>query len=182
MVLLIEFFSIIISDCVHIFRAALSAFPGHIIASEGSQGMAFRIVNPDLRRQQFCDLCTSQIRMDIINLVSDRPHNHTWMNPVPANPGSNILPVPGLEKPGVIIFCLRSFPHIKRFVNNEDAHLIAQVKEPRRGRIMTRADGIHTHCLHQVQLTSRRLFVKRGAKSTQIVMKTYAFQFHSMSV
>ena len=126
--------------------------------------MSFRIVNPDLRRQKFCDLCSAHIRMDIIDLVSDGPHDHAWVDPVAADPGRNVLPVPLLEKPGVIIFCLRPFPHVKCLINNENAHFVTQIKKLRGGRIMARSDSVHAHSLHQIQLASRSFFVKRRAK------------------
>ena len=84
--LFIEFFAVIVADCIHIFSTALSAFPRHVVAAEGHCRMSFRIMDTDLVRQEPRDRRSPFVRMHVIDLVADGPHDHGRMAAVPPDP------------------------------------------------------------------------------------------------
>ena len=172
----IELFPVVISDDINLFGAALSACPGHVIAPEGDRTMAFRIVLPDLIRQHLCDFSSPFIRVHIIDLIPDGPHDHTGMAAVPPDPGGHVPLIPFREKPCIVIGCFGPFPHIKGFVNHQDTHLIAQIQPFLRGWVMARPHSVYAHILHQFQLPACCLFMKSRTECAQVMMQAYAPQ------
>ena len=82
----IQGFTVIISGGLQDIGASLAAFPRHIVASGCDICMAGGIVEPDLLLQDSCDFSSAETGVDIIDLISDGPHDDTGMAAVPADP------------------------------------------------------------------------------------------------
>ena len=178
----IVFFPIIVSGHLHNVSTALSAFPGHIVASESNYRIFMRIMTANLLHKHPADFRTAYVCMHIIDLISDGPHNHTGMASVSPYPGGNILLLAPGEKTGIIVLRFCSFPHIKGFINNKNPQLIAEIQQLGCRRVMGSSQCICTHFLHQKQLPAGCFFVKSGPQCPKIMMQTHTVQLEAAMI
>ena len=127
MMLFIQLLAVIISDRFDKFRTSLSAFPGHIIASERRESMPQRIMQANLFRQHGGDFRSPLIGVNIIDFIADRPHDYAGMSAVPSDPGSNVMLIPLRKETGIIIFGysihLALFSSIWHIYKDNDYHI-----------------------------------------------------------
>ena len=158
----IQVFPVIVSGGFYDIGTTLPAFPGHIVAPECNSCMAGRIVKFDLILQHPGNFSSTEIGIYIVYF--------------PADPGSHVPFMPFREKTGIVILSFRAFPHIKRFIDDQNAQLITEIQQFLGRRIVAGPKCVDSHILHQLQLAPGSLFMEGRAKSAEIVMQADAFQ------
>ena len=88
------------------------------------------------------------------DFIADAPEHNAGMVAVAADQRAQILFVPEIEQvaAAVIIAPLVLPPGIEGFVQDQETHLIGQVQQFRRGRIVAGADGVAAHVAQHFKL------------------------------
>ena len=126
-------------------------------------------------------ICCS-IRPLLKHLISDAPHKDRRMVAVAYDEICQITLMPLVEITRIVISSLPLSPHIKRFILDNEAHFITKVKQFRSRRIVRGTDGVTTHFLEYLELTSCRILIEGRSKTSEIVMQAYAVYLHRLTV
>ena len=113
MVLLVEIFTIVVAHSIDQTGTFLRVFPSHVVRGKGSESVFFRVMLFNLPQQHDKLHQPFVPRMHIIYLVSDAPHDNTWVVPVAPYPALHILLRTLRKKSSVVILCLSVPPHVK---------------------------------------------------------------------
>ncbi len=62
---------------------------------------------------------------------------------------------------------LLAHPHVERFVHHEKAHLVGELQQFRRGRIVAGANGVAAHFLKHFELPLQRSYIDGRAQGAQ---------------
>ena len=178
----IIFLRIVVSGYLHKIRAFLRILPGHIVGSDGNPGVFFRIMDPHFFHQHLCQLLAPVADMGIVNFISDAPQDQTGMIPVSAHPARHILPVPFREKPSVIIWIFRPFPHVEGLGNHKKSHGIRQFHHIRRKHIMGETQCVDSHLLQYLQFSLHRPVIIGSPQTAQVMVFADTVQLHLSSV
>lgn len=73
-------------------------------------------------------------------------------------------------------------PNIEDFVDDEDTHAVAQIKQFQSGRVVGGAQGIDTHSLEDFALPLLRPDVEGAAQGAEVAMVADATEIDTLSV
>ena len=76
----------------------------------------------------------------------------------------------------------RLLPLVEALVPHEDAHLVAEVQDARRGAVVARAERVHAHVAHDGELAAHRVLVERHAERAEVGMQVDAVELHALAV
>ncbi len=114
------------------------------------------------------------------DLVADGPGEHAGVQPVAAHEAAQVAFHEWLQRfvaaPAGVV------PLVEALVPHEDAHLVAEVQDLWRGRIVRGAQGVRPHVAHDLQLPARRILVERHAQRPQVRMQVDAVELHALTV
>ena len=77
-------------------------------------------------------------------------------------------------RPEIRVVSFGQLPHVECLVHHHHAHLVAEVEQSRRGRIVRGADRVAAHLLQQRQLSPRDVPVEGRADRPQVVVHAHA--------
>ena len=115
---------------------------------------------------------SSRIRPLFENLITDTPHDDTWMITVALDEIRQVFLMPFIKETGIIAIRFLAAPHVETLVHHEDAHRIAHVQEFWCRRIMTTSDSVHAHIAKDGKLTVHRILINGSTQATEIMMLT----------
>ena len=176
MVLFIIFFRVIISRQLHDICTFLCVFPWHIVRADGNRCHIAVVPLSDRGNEASGDLLSVGICMGVRDLIADAPHNNRGVIAVPADPATDILLHPVLEKSGVIIWILRHLPHVKGFGQYQKSHLVRQLHHFHRRHVVGSPQGIDAHGTHEVELTAHGFLVESRTQCSEVMMVTGTVQ------
>ena len=78
--------------------------------------------------------------------------------------------VPLIKETGIVAIRFLAAPHIETLIHHEEAHRITHVQQFRSRRIMTAADGIHTHIAKDGELAMHRILIHRCTQTAEVVV------------
>ena len=73
-------------------------------------------------------------------------------------------------------------PLVEALVPHEDSHLVAEVENLLRRRVVRRPERVYAHVLHDFELATHRALVERHAKRPEVGMEVHALELHAASV
>ena len=116
------------------------------------------------------------------HLVADAPLYHGGMVAVALHLVGQVALVPFVEVVGIVVLSLAAAPHVEELVLHQQSHAVAQRQQLGRRRIVRCSDGVHTHLLHDLQLTLDGAAVHHGSERTRIMVQAYAVYLHGRVV
>ena len=125
---------------------------------------------------------SSRIRPLFENLITDTPHDDTWMITVALDEIRQIFLMPFIEETGIIAIRFLAAPHIETLVHYEDAHRIAHIQEFWCRRIMTASDSVHAHIAKDDKLAMHRIFINGSTQATEIMMLTDTINLEILAI
>ena len=170
MVLFIIFFRVIISRQLHDICTFLCVFPWHIVRADGHRRHISVVPLSDRGNEASGDLLSVGVCMGVRDLIADAPHDNSGVIAVPADPATDILLHPVLEKSGVIIWILRHLPHVKGFGQYQKSHLVRQLHHFHRRHVVRSPQGIDAHGTHEVEFAAHGFFVESRAQCSEVMM------------
>ena len=120
--------------------------------------------------------------MGVRNLIANTPHDNRWMIAVPADPATDILLHPVLEKSGIIIWILRHLPHVKGFRQYQKSHLVRQLHHFYRRHVVGSPQGIDAHGTHEFELTAHGFLVESRSQCSEVMVIAGTVQAHFSAV
>ncbi len=114
------------------------------------------------------------------DLVADGPGEHAGVQTVAAHEPAQVAFHERLQR--FVAAPARVVPLVEALVPHEEAHLVAEVQNFGRGRIVRGAQGVHAHVGHDLQLPAHRVLVERHAERTQVRMQVDAVELHTLTV
>ena len=76
----------------------------------------------------------------------------------------------------------RLLPLVEALVPHEDAHLVAEVEQTRRGAVVACAQRVRAHIAHDGELAAHRILVKRHAEWPEVGVQINAVELHALAV
>src|SRR4051812_12234612 len=101
---------------------------------------------------------------------------------IASNECTQVLFVPVRVEQVIVERRLLARPLIERLVHDEESHLVGQVQQLGRWRVVAGADGVASHFGEQLELPLQRADVDRGAKRAEIVVVAYPIQLDVFAV
>ncbi len=182
MMLRVALFAVVVALCLNQVGATLCSRPRHEVAADGDAGIAVGVVQTYLFGQRRGGVRRIGIDIGIQNFVADGPHQQTGMITVTAHQGGHVRGHILREETRVVVGRFGTLPHVKRFVNYQNAHFVAQIHDLPCWRIVACAQGVHAHLLHGAELAAHGLFVEGSAQAAQIMVQTDTVQLHRLAV
>ena len=178
----VELFAVVVARQLQHVRAALRAFPGHVVVAVGGPGVGLRVPPFHLGLQRRGEGRGVRGGVGVEDLVADGPQDHAGVVPVPPHPGAHVIAPAVVEEAGVVELGLGDAPHVKALVHHQHAHTVAQLQRPGGGRVVGGAQRVGAHALHQPQLPGERLSVEGRPQRAQVVVQAHALQLHVLPV
>ena len=73
-------------------------------------------------------------------------------------------------------------PGVERFIQDQEAHLVGEVEQFGRGRIVAGADGVAAHVAEHLELPLQGADIDGGAQGAEIVVVADAVEFEVLAV
>ena len=162
MMFIIKSFKIIVAHDICKFCTFLGTFCHHIIWGNCNRRISFGIKFFYSLVKSLCDFKTIT-HVGIVDLITNRPHDKTWMISSASYPGFYIAFAPFVKVVSIIKFCFWFFPHVKGFIVYKKSHFVAEGKPGLWRRIMRTTHCIYAHFLKFCKLTSQGSFIKGGS-------------------
>ena len=130
----------------------------------------------------------------IIHLIANAPQENRRVISVATHHIHHVLFHPFLEEiertiitwftsvPSFYPFAFRKFPFIESLVFYQQSHLITKVIECGSLWIMTHSNGVYANLLEVFQSSFPYIARNYGSQSTSIMMQTYSFHFHPLTI
>ena len=178
----VEALAVIIARDLDDIGTVLCIFPRHVVGAERWDAVARRVVRGDLGQQHPHCVRALGTRVGVVDLVADAPEQQAWVVAVAADPGSNILFLPLVKEAAVVVRVLAAAPAVEALDIHQNAHLIGQIHELRRGRCVTRADAVNPHGLEDFKLTLGGAVLKRRTETAEIVVDADALDQNALVI
>ncbi len=116
------------------------------------------------------------------NLVPNAPDNDARVIAIPAKHAGQVLLRPLVKEAAVAFPPFALLPFVKALIHHHDSHLVAEIEQLGRWRIVTRAQGIASHLLQDFQLSLVTTLERSGPQATQVGMITSSLDLHVLAV
>ena len=96
--------------------------------------------------------------------------------------GAKIRLVPIVPEEVVIICYFSDFPTVERLVHHEDAHTVTEIEKFGSRRIVTRAEGVNSHFLENLQLAFRSAGIECRSQCSEVVVVANTVELNALSI
>ena len=134
------------------------------------------------KRLHLCIELRAGGRFLLADFISHRPHDNARMIAAQAHELLQVTLPPLVKEEVVAVLAFGLAPGIERLGQHHHTHFVAYFEKPARRRIVRSAYRIAPHILQDGHLATERIFGKRRAQRTQVVMETHALERATLAV
>src|SRR5207249_10183039 len=147
---------VIAKDVEYFLKSVISRFG--VVASGGRGSRSVFFVR---NAHEFLGDFLAFGRALLADFITGAPENDARVIAIAPKLRAPILLMPVVEQEMIVVLFLATFPTIERFIHHQKAHAVSQLKQLRRGWIVTGANGVDAHLFQNLELPLEGAQVER---------------------